>query len=91
MIRLRSPESEHVPKDPLILESFVACLDRHERSVVRTGTVSHLVKPHLIDSFHIMLGAGCDDWGVCLYLTIADAALIHAELGRILADHSAKG
>ena len=44
----------------------------------------------VIDPLHIMLGAGCGDWGMCLYLTIADAALIHSELGRLLAEHSAR-
>ena len=53
--------------------------------------MSKLVKPVVIDPFHIMLGAGSEDWGACLYLTITDAALIHGELGRVLAEHSGRG
>jgi len=91
MTGLRPADSQYMQQDPLTLQSVVACLDRHERSVSRTGTVSHLVKPVVIDAFHVMFGAGCEDWGICLYLTMADAALVHAELGRILAEHSARG
>jgi hypothetical protein len=91
MFRAGLPEYEPTREDAAISTSVVACLDRRERTVLRTETVSELVKPVVIDPLHIMLGAGCGDWGMCLYLTIADAALIHSELGRLLAEHSARG
>jgi hypothetical protein len=91
MSRPGSLESHHVENDPAMPQSLVACVDGHEGSVFRTGLVRKLVKPVVIDPFHIMLGAGAEDWGACLYLTIADAALLHAELGRVLADHSGRG
>ncbi len=91
MSQLRSLEVHNMEKDPVVPRSLVACVDGREGSLCRTGLVSKLVKPVVIDPFHIMLGAGSEDWGTCLYLTITDAALIHGELGRILAEHSARG
>jgi hypothetical protein len=91
MSRRGSRDVQNLEEDAVIPRSLVACVDGRERSLCRTGLVSNLVKPVVIDPFHIMLGAGSDDWGTCLYLTITDAALIHAELGRILADHSVRG
>lgn len=76
--------------DFLDFRSMATCLNREDGSMLRTGTVSHVVKPSLVDSLHIMLGAGCDDWGVCLFLTIADAAKLSTELSRLLAMHSQK-
>ncbi len=70
---------------------MAACLDRCEGSVLKQGVVSHFVKPFLKDTMHVILGAGCDDWGMCLYLTIDDAVKLNAELGRLLADHIASG
>ena len=77
--------------EPLVLQSLATCLDRDGGSVLRTGLVSHLLKPVLNDSLHVIVGAGCGDWGMCLYLTIADAAKLNADLGQLLADHAARG
>ena len=88
---LPSSEYERMPKDPRTFQSMAACLDRHEGSVFKAGTVSHLVQPVVMDNLHILLGAGCDDWGMCLYLTISDAAKLNAELSRLLDNHVASG
>lgn len=77
--------------DTLLPRSIAACLDRVEGSVFLSGTVSHLLTPGLVDPLHIMVGAGCDEWGLCLFLTVADAAKLHVDLGRLLADHAARG
>ena len=71
--------------------SYAACLDCEGTTVSRSGAVSHLLRPAMVDPLHIMLGAGCDDWGMCLFLTVTDAAKLNAELGRLLVDHAAKG
>jgi hypothetical protein len=71
--------------------SYAACLNREGGAVSRSGAVSHLIEPAMIDPLHIMLGVGCDDWGTCLFLTITDAAKLSADLCRLLADHAAKG
>jgi hypothetical protein len=38
-----------------------------------------------------MLGAGCDDFGACIYLTLADAAKLKVELVRLIADQTERG
>ncbi len=40
----------------------------------------------VFDASHVMVGAGCEDWGVCVYLSVADARRLHSELGRILTE-----
>ncbi len=75
----------------LLPQSIAACLDRVEGSVFRSGAVSHLMAPVLVDPLHVIVGAGCGEWGVCLFLTIADAAKLHVELGQLLADQAARG
>jgi energy-converting hydrogenase Eha subunit C len=84
---------EHQPRkvQNMPLQSIVACLDRQRGSVLMTAPVSHMVQPVMIDPLHIMIGTGCGDWGLCQYLTIADAAALHAALGQILADQVARG
>ena len=72
-------------------QSIAACLDRVQGSVFRSGTVSHLLKPSLVDPLHVVLGVGCHDWGVCMFLTVTDAAKLNAELGQLLAEHAASG
>lgn len=66
--------------------SIVACLDRADGSIFRVGATSHIVGPALVDPFHVMLGVECEDWGVCLYLTVADAVSLNRQLNEFLAD-----
>jgi hypothetical protein len=70
---------------------MAACLDRENGSVLQSGTVSHIVKPAMIDPQRVMIGAGCGEWGLCLYLTITDAAELNARLSRLLSDHAQQG
>jgi hypothetical protein len=65
--------------------SIVACLDRADGSIFRMGATSHIVGPAMIDPLHVMLGVECDDWGVCLYLTVTDALRLNRELNQLLA------
>jgi hypothetical protein len=73
-------------KDPVIPQSIVACVDREDGAVFRLGAASRMIGPAPVDSSHVMVGAGCDDWGVCVYLSVADARRLHRELGRIIAE-----
>ena len=77
--------------EPVVPRSIVACVNKDDGAVFKVGTASRMVGPALLDPSHVMLGAGCDDWGVCLYLTVADAARLNAELGRLLADLTQRG
>ena len=70
--------------DPTLTGSIVTCVNRRDGAVFKLGTVSQLTGPTIVDSFHLMLGAGCGDWGVCIYLNLADAARLHADLGGSL-------
>jgi hypothetical protein len=77
--------------DPTVSPTIVACLDRVDGSLFRVGVTSHLLEPAMIDPLHVMLGVECGDWGVCLYLTVADAARLNGELGRLLDDLAERG
>ena len=77
--------------DRTVSPSIVACLDRVDGSLLHVGVTSHLLEPAMIDPRHVMLGVECGDWGVCLYLTVADAARLNGELGRLLADLAERG
>jgi hypothetical protein len=77
--------------DRTVSPSIAACLDRVDGSVVRVGVTSHLVGPAMIDPHHVMVGVECGDWGVCLYLTVADAARLNGELGEFLAELAERG
>ena len=50
-----------------------------------------IVGPTMADPLHVMVGARCGDWGVCLYLSVGDAVRLHSELGRVLAEHAERG
>jgi hypothetical protein len=69
-----------------VVPSIAACLNRVDGSVVRAGVTSNLVGPAMIDPRHVMVGVECGDWGICLYLTVADAAKLNGELSELLAD-----
>jgi hypothetical protein len=73
-------------KNSVIPQSIVACIDKEDGAVFRLGAASRMIGPTVIDASHVMVGAGCEDWGVCVYLSIADARRLHSELGRILTE-----
>jgi hypothetical protein len=50
-----------------------------------------MIGPSSVDPLHLMLGAACGDWAVCLYLNLADAARLKTDLDRLLTDHTARG
>jgi len=77
--------------DRTVSPSIAACLNGVDGSLFRVGVASHLVGPAMIDPLHVMLGVECGDWGVCLYLTVADAARLNGKLGRLLADLAEHG
>ncbi len=66
--------------------SIIACVDKRDGTVLKVGNVSGMVTPSIVDPLHVMIGAGSRDWGVCLYLSLADAATLNAELGRLIAE-----
>jgi hypothetical protein len=72
-------------KDPVIPRSIVACVDKEDGAVFRLGAASRMIGPTVVDGTHVMVGAGCEDWGVCVYLSLPDARRLHRELGRLLA------
>jgi hypothetical protein len=72
-------------------QSMAAYLDRKKGSVLQSGTVSHIAKPIMVDPLRVMIGAGCGEWGLCLYLTITDAAELNARLSRLLSEHAEQG
>jgi hypothetical protein len=71
--------------------SIVTCVNKRDGTLLKVGTASRMVGPAIVDPFHLMLGAGCDDWGVCIYLTLADAATLKAELDRVIAEQTERG
>jgi hypothetical protein len=71
-------------KDPVIPRSIVACVDKEDGAVFRLGAASRMIGPTVVDTSHVMVGAGCEDWGVCVYLSVADARRLHRELGVLL-------
>jgi hypothetical protein len=71
--------------------SIVTCVNKRDGTLLKVGTASRMVGPAIVDPFHLMLGAGCDDWGVCIYLTLADAARLKTELDRVIAEQTERG
>jgi hypothetical protein len=71
--------------------SIVACVNKCDGTVLKVGTASRMIGPAIVDPSHLMLGAGCGDWGVCIYLTVADAARLNVELDRLIAEQTARG
>ena len=77
--------------EPRSVRSLVACVDGDDASILRSGTAFRIVWPTMVDSFHVMIGAGCGAWGVCLFLNLPDAVMLHAELGRVLSELAERG
>ena len=71
--------------------SIVTCVNKRDGTLLKVGTASRMVGPAIVDPFHLMLGAGCGDWGVCIYLTLADAARLKSELDRVISEHAERG
>jgi len=71
--------------------SIVACINRRDGAVLKVAAVSRMIVPALVDPFHVVFGAGCGDWSVCVYLTFADAARFNAELGQLIDEHARRG
>jgi hypothetical protein len=71
--------------------SIVACVNKRDGTVLKVGTASRMIGPAIVDPSHLMLGAGCGEWGVCIYLTVADAARLNVELDRLIAEQTARG
>jgi hypothetical protein len=78
-------------KKPMATGSIVACIDKHDGAIFKAAAVSHMIVPALADPFHVVFGAGCGEWGVCVYLTLADAARLNAELGHLINEHTQRG
>jgi hypothetical protein len=70
---------------------IVTCVNKRDGTVLKVGTASRMVGPAIVDPFHLMLGAGCGDWGVCIYLTLADAARLKMELDRVITEQTERG
>jgi hypothetical protein len=77
--------------EPNLPRSIVACINKGDGSVFKVGTASRLIGPTMVDPFRLVLGAGCGDWGVCIYLSLADARRLNSELERVIAEHTACG
>ena len=71
--------------------SIVTCVNKRDGTLLKVGSASRMVGPAIVDPFHLMLGAGCGDWGVCIYLTLADAARLKSELDRVISEHAGRG
>jgi hypothetical protein len=71
--------------------SIVTCVNKRDGTLLKVGTATRMVGPAIVDPFHLMLGAGCGDWGVCIYLTLADAARLKTELDRVIAEQTERG
>jgi hypothetical protein len=71
--------------------SIITCVNKRDGTVLKVGTASRMIGPAVVDPFHLMLGAGCGDWGVCIYFTLADAAKLKTDLDRLIADHAERG
>ena len=59
--------------------------------MLKVGTISRLIGPAIVDPLHVMLGAGVDDWGVCIYLTMSEADRLKVALDRLIAEHAEPG
>jgi hypothetical protein len=77
--------------EPNLPPSIVACINKRDGTVLKVGNASRMIGPAMVDPFRLMLGAGCDDWGVCIYLTVADALSLNADLDRLIAEQRARG
>jgi energy-converting hydrogenase Eha subunit E len=75
-------------KEPKLPDSIVTCINKRDGTLMKVGTASRMIGPAIVDPLHLMLGAGCDDFGVCIYLTLADAAKLKVELARLIADQT---
>jgi hypothetical protein len=71
-------------KHPVTANSMVACIDKADGAIFRLGAATRMVGPTLVELSHVLLGAGCDDWGMCVYLTLTDARRLSTELSRLL-------
>lgn len=71
--------------------SIIACVNNQDGTVLKAGAVSRMIGPAVVDPLHVMLGARIDDWGVCIYLTLADAARLNMELEQVIAEHTDAG
>jgi hypothetical protein len=76
---------------PVLPGSIVTCVNTRDGTVLKVGLTSGLIGPSVVDPSYLMLGAGCGDWGVCIYLTLADAARLNVELERVLAEQIERG
>ena len=76
---------------PEFLGSIVACVNKRDGTVLKAGTASQIIGPVIVDPTHVMLGAGCGDWGVCIYLSLADASQLKSDLDRLIAEHTQRG
>jgi len=77
--------------EPNLPRSIVACINKRDGTVLKAGTASRMIGPAMVDPSRLMLGAGCGDWGVCIYLTVDDALSLTAELGRLIAEQRERG
>ncbi len=66
--------------------SNFACVNKPDGTVLKVGTISGLIGPAAVDPLHVMLGAGVDDWGVCIYLTMSEAARLRVALDLLVAE-----
>ncbi len=76
---------------PRLPESIVTCINKRDGTLLRVGTASCMIGPAIVDPLHLMVGAGCDDFGVCIYFTLADAARLNVELARLIGDQTERG
>jgi hypothetical protein len=84
-------EFQKMKKPATLPSSIIACVDKRDGRVLKVGTVSGMIASAIVDPHHVMLGAGCGDWGVCMYLTLADAARLNAELDQLITDQTERG
>jgi hypothetical protein len=77
--------------EPTLPRSIVACINKRDGTVFKVGTASRLIGPTMVDPFRLVLGAGCGDWGVCIYLSLADALRLNTELERLIAEQTERG
>jgi hypothetical protein len=71
--------------------SILTCVNKRDGTILKVGMSSRMVGPAIVDPSHLMLGAGCGDWGVCIYLTLADAARLKTELDRVISEQTERG
>ncbi len=72
--------------DSAASRSVVACVDKEDGAVFRLGSAQRIIGPNIVDSTHVMVGVGCGDWGLGVYLTLADAIRLNNDLSRLLAE-----